>query len=464
MYVCRSLRDADASIIAGYDDGTQVIMDGRGKTGIAKGSKSWFWQYRDETLRVFNIEDRAFAIEQLVGPGAYQHNFVLVSADDEYLFFVQGLSPEEGDRATAARLWKFDIRTGNVLATRDGLPVPHNVCRMDDGALLLERWSAEGSNLLRIDADSLDIATDALRFAQTAPPGSSRYATMIGWSSHSLNGQYWLRFDHTRMEVRDTRPEGVSGEGPYFGVSFQIWEAFPLRFRSSVPLFYHSIDKLPDLNTIVLSRMQLLQGRHDFKFSDETIARALDDTRAEREEIWRSIAAGLNSEITSPPDAPFPSRDRFGRRAVSDEAFWDLVLNGIRELARTWSHHAHWQDDQRAAWLKYYQKPDHAFVCLSMDGRASPMMFYDRDAGEPFQVEPRKDCTMFATLRNGELRLDGTPSKGGPHAVTVPVHPKLYGTDEPRFYEDSYYQRKVRQLRRSAAYRDAGFAIIRKDN
>lgn len=457
MYQYRTFREADATAVSGYNDDTHVVMDGTGNCGIAQGVVEWFWQINKGNFRVFNIYKRAFAIHHFIGENIHGWNKVLVSADDRYLFLLQGLKTDESTRASEACLWKFDLETGDLVQRRAGLPSAVRALRMDDGKLLFERLGV----LTRVDPSSLTDETDIFNFARISPPGNPQGLRVFGWTSCSPNGRYWVRFDHTHIEVREDRPAGVTGKAPFIGVSLQVWEAFPLKYRFTTPVCYQSIDELPDINIIRQRRMSEIHGiQGNFKFSPETVARALEETRAEREDIWRSLAEGANKPDRV-PTAPFPPREAFNQRAQTDDAYWSLLLDAFAELQRKWSYHGKWQPDNEAVWLKFYRHPeDNAFVCISMDGIASPMMWIEKDVGEPWQVQAEPDRKLLVSARRGQLRLDGYQPRDSAHWITVTRINNESHRGICFFYEDSYYNRKMKKVRRSGIYKELEFVVL----
>jgi len=172
----------------------------------------------------------------------------------------------------------------------------------------------------------------------------------FGFISHSPDGRWWLRLDHTRLPVLDEEIplwSRLLGHKPerYYGVSMQLWEAFPLRFARRLTVGWFPSQEMPD-NAAFSVRSDI---------ADPDVAQ-----RA----MWDTIAATLTRADVGPTgEVP---RQAFPASYVADESDWRRLKENVQALGgpRTGSSIAGWQRDSQAFWFEY-----HGFLsCVGIDG------------------------------------------------------------------------------------------------
>jgi hypothetical protein len=378
--------------VTGYPDGSDWLfrpepprMQGYGTVGP---EHVWCIYAQSGRLQLYHaITRRPSATAKL---GAFDKHAgsipITGSRDGRRIFVVQ--SDE-----TESSLKVVDVATGEVTAVHSGLPryLPRRPVERPDGTLLLED---PGRGLILLNP-----ATGERQ--DSSVPGIAGF----GFLSASPDSRYWVRFDPTTLPTHDTAPSllgRLSGKGTerLYGLTVQLWEAFPLRFVRRVVVGWLKVEELPD----------------------ETHLR----NPAGRRAVWEAVAAAAAAANAGPLDSPAP-RAVYPAPYSTDDAAWKAVEANVATLVRDWVRVTGWQPDGAAWWVS-----THSFLsCAGVDGAVSPRLYTERlglEAGtwlpvaaywkEVVPLDGRKARVIYA---KGEALFDGAPTRSPHLTVAIPT-------------------------------------------
>jgi hypothetical protein len=226
--------------VTGYPDGSEwLFLPTRpADRGFGAAGPTHIWDCNSTGLFELydaNTRRRTTIIELGENSRAPPHVPVTASRDGRSLFILQA-------GPTETHLKIVDIASGQV--TADYAALPPMIWRVPleraDGRLLLAQRDA---HLILFDP-----ITGAREDSQV--PGNAAPRGFIGASP---SGRYWLRFDQRSLPVRQDSA-GMIGrlfgkqidEEPRYGLTVQMWEAFPLRFLHRTVVAWLTVKKLPD--------------------------------------------------------------------------------------------------------------------------------------------------------------------------------------------------------------------------
>jgi hypothetical protein len=442
--------------ITGYPDGgewiTRALPSNIGK-GIV-GNRFWHCG-SDGKLGIFDALERR-KVGHLKFPPSGLHGAThcsLASRDGRHLYLVEqtrsGFEAGKWVGPDVCVLRMIDLERAEIVAQHDGLHGRffNGIVERPDGKLLLnwnDHWSADSRkhSLMLLDPRSGE------REVSTIPAASiPGLYTGLGFISCSPDGRYWVRFDHTRLPALYPQTSIVqkafgkrSGE-PFYGITFQIWEAFPLRF----------------VRRVTAAWVKVQNFGADWPGDTDS-----DGTR--RRALWAAISDTLrrqNREPTDPPlllsDLPplFSSHDELGKFVESH------VYGGINRLVGR-DQLLGWQPDGQAFWFKV-----NGFVsCVGIDGTISPRLFTERrgynahgygdlpQAPTVYAVEALPDRKARVLMGTEEFIYDGKPSASPHLLVGVPM-----SNDGWKAYQE---RRDDTLLRKSDEFlKDANRLVIR---
>jgi cytochrome oxidase Cu insertion factor (SCO1/SenC/PrrC family) len=297
----------------------------------------------------------------------------------------------------------IDPTLGRIIATYDGLPFGwmYTAIERPDGKLLIPlRWRANeppARGLLLLDP------VTGAREESWAPFYSHEadYSYAFDFQNHSPDGRWWLRPDRTALPVLDVNPafaERLLGRRSerYYGLTLQLWEAFPLRFVRRLTVAWLKTEELPD-ETSHLSSLP-------------------------RQLIWDTIAE-TTARVNADPLGGVTRTD-FPPGYSADDNAWKCIEENWFEAARRWTKVHGWQPDNQAFWIV-----TNGFLsCVGVDGTVSPRLFAERyglrhdtwlpAVSHPTSVEPldgRKAVARYVDgYSGGTILFDGAASKA-PH-------------------------------------------------
>lgn len=451
MYEAKIIDDQIA--VSGYADGTTWMFPGKGLCAIAGPDQQWLWNLsREGLLRVFDASARRLLSEVRMSVGSDLPR-ALTSLDGRLLYLLQQRLGEDG-KPIDSQCVIVDLASARVLARKTGLPrnAPRKLVRCDDGSLLINAIERRGEQavdlIVRFDPNDFSIAESAV--ASAIVPDSF---AGIHWLGHSLNGRWWLRLDSTHLPMVEAAPTVGEPLRRYYGLTVQLWSAFPLKFERRIVVAWLKAEDLPDATHIFKPRPHL------------TPADMLASV-PERDRLWQAIAAALHRP-DAPPDAPMPKRAAFGGLAPSDDKAWLTVTKNLQDFARhAISYAPRWQPDNQACWFDL----NSFMVCMGVDGSVSPRLFTERlglrrGLMVPFAEGPRETTPQNGRLLVGQVQ-GGTTREAGQivydgRAVEPRYEPFMIPCDQDRWGPRADWVQREQDQRREVAEIKQANSVVR---
>ena len=396
--------------IAGYADGTDwwVQLDGRGVLfgyGVVGPEHVWYGERDGRVHVLYTPSRRESATVQLpdVSEWSARSMRVLVSRDERRLYFIEWAGP---GAPAQGRVHVVDVAAGALVAVLGGLPVLNPVGPLEhpDGQLLLPT--------IRQSLVLLDAATGS--WEESAGPGHPGAAN---FQSGSPDGRYWIRSDFRAFPVHESTPsflDRLLGNKKQverrYGVTVQIWEAFPLRFVRRVVAAWLTVEELPDETHLAHSD-----------------PRARPTGLRSRRAMWDAVATAMATTGADPLGAP-PPRSAYPPAVANDDVAWAIVERNLTALAGgAAARVAGWQPDGEAFWVS-----SNGFLsCVGVDGTTSARLYTERlglrggtvrpTAASWRELVPLPGRKARVVYDKGEALFDGAPS-GAPHApLAIPA-------------------------------------------
>jgi hypothetical protein len=412
--------------VAGYPDGSDWLIRPDPPRisgyGVVGREHVWCLYAHSGCLRLYHAPSRELRATVELGAFATNAGAIPVSASrDGRRLFVVKLD------GTTSSLDVIDVADAKVIAVHSGLPryLPGRPVERSDGKLLLQE---PGRGLILLDP-----ATGERQDSPLPNVGGSHFL------GASPDGRYWVRFDITTLPTRDTTPsilERITGKGRserLYGLTVQLWEAFPLHFVRRVVVAWLKVEELPDA----------------------TYKRA----PAARRTVWDVVAAVAGAANVSPLDPPAP-RSVYPAPYDTDDTAWKSVESNIATLTRDWVPVAGWQPDDSAFWVS-----TNSFLsCVGVDGEVSPRLYTERlglAAGTWLpvaaywkEVIPLDGRTARVIYTKGEALFDGASSRSSDTTVAIPP-----ARDQWRAAVD-YERERAELFRRVAALKDEDSTVV----
>lgn len=410
------------AVISGFADGSEwILKSSSGHVGFFGPGRAKMWQLRESEIRLFDVPTRTIEGSIPVALRGSDYPYVSASPDGVRIYIVTK-SPRPANESDAEKriplsdLIMVDLEQRKVVKSLHDLPVKHDDRRavMADGALLLG-WIAfrDGGPIdlvARIDPQDFTIAESFVPVIQM--PDS--YAG-IHWAAHSPDGRWWLRLDHTSFPMAERAPAPGQPPRRYYGVTLQLWSAFPLRFERRIVLYWLKAENLPDKTHIMKSwskapppappQLQVPQPRPRFLgrvfgrkglSHSSPVGKANQSANAdprmeammtsvpERDRIYTAISRALHRPDL-PPDAPFPDRSDFGPEATTDAILWTAITQNLDEFAhRAPGNVIGWEDGGDSVWFDRVGFT----ICAGMDGSVSPQLWCERSGLKDSMIVP----------------------------------------------------------------------------
>ncbi|MEY4880195.1 MAG: hypothetical protein RJB62_1664 [Pseudomonadota bacterium] len=293
-----------------------------------------------------------------------------------------------------------DVEAGEIESVQEGFPGGWRIGPVErpDGKLLIEvttrRDNTSVQGLVLFDPKSGERDYSLVEVSNGA----------LGFEHPSPDGRYWIKYDPTSLPTLDIA-EGSGRFLPwgakqrYYGVSVQLWEAFPLRFVRRIAVAWLRSDELPDETGFVYGK------------------RGVDSAGA-RKEVWDAIAE-TTERVNAEPNEPVP-RSAFPAPFSSDDRKWKDIEQNWHAVLRGWASMQGWQSDSTAFWVR-----TNGFLsCIGVDGKISPRLYTARKgmAGGTWlpyaaswrDVVPLDGRKARAVYADGIALFDGAPSDA-PH-------------------------------------------------
>ena len=444
----------DLAVVRASDDAEGWILNSGFRIGLFGPERDRFWQLLgDGTFRFGDPATQSFYANIKIGLDE-PHN-VSVFSGETHVWIVPR-KPEQGDAVC------IDLASANIAA---------RVANLSCYSVTLGRVTAEGSLIIqgshRIDEinytelSMIDPVSGEHLTSRTIWPRVAGQSQFCDFFTSSPCGKFWIRLDHTHFPMFDC--SAVPGGAPrrYYGLTAQVWSAFPLRFERRIVVAWLKAEDLPDatytsrsealrefskrINTEDQNRRRAAQSQPANQSGEDSEAIAIsvrrdEELRAiyaasapERDRIYSCISQGLHRPDAK-PDAPAPTREMFGEAAHND-ALWDAVSRNLGELfERGFSKIVGWGGEE-AIW---FDRNGH-LICVGMDGSVSPQIWFTRAGmkrgmvtpwaevpGRHLEVLPGRRLLAVSTQFNsskhgvGCLIVDGTPLEPRFEPLCVP--------------------------------------------
>ena len=420
--------------VAGYADGSDwwiPMPDAHHYQrwcGLAGPEHVWYGE-RDGRLHILNAPSRRrVATLQLDGLDPL-HNApapLRASRDGRRLYYLQWLGPSAHGMG---RLHVIDISAGTVTAVHGPIPAQftRQTVERPDGRLLIPTIR---QSLVLLDPATGEWSESAVPDA----PGAGNF-----WSDSSPDGRYWIRLDPAALPVHDTTPsflERLRGETKTerrYGLTLQIWEAFPLRFLRKTVAAWLTVKEMPDETQLARSKQK---------------PAALPSRSA----LWDVIASTKAADAG--PFASPPSRSAYPPAVADDAAAWEVVEKNLTRL-QGWIRPAGWQADGKAFWVS----TNGFLTCVGVDGTVSPRLYTERwglekgmvlpVAARWQEVVPLERRTARVVYSFGSAIFGGAPSARPyePHAIPKAQDRWQPATDDPAVPERAAVQKRLEAMR-----------------
>lgn len=401
------------------------------------------WQFmEDGTLRIGDVRTKKFTASRKIefdDPAK-----VRVFSGAERLWIVpfrdiggDAVAFDLADAEIVARFPELQCSSADLgRVTRDGSLIMQQAIRIEDAAY---------TRLLGVDARSQETTDGLIRSVMPTETFSH-----IDFFTSSPCGKWWLKPDHTHfpMVERQETPDGPVRK--YYGLTIQVWSAFPVKFERRIIVAWLKAEDLPDETRILRAdalsdfKKQLhaeksqpskpqtgltarLFGRRGISDGptdpDQRYRAILAASAPERDRIYTAISQALHRPGAD-PEAEFPARDAFGEAACDDD-LWRAITKNFGPLFRdTLSKVVGW-DGEDVVW---FDRLGH-LICAGMDGAVSPQIWFER-AGLQHMMRPfpnlpgkldvldgrrllavRVSTNSIGRAEDGTMPVDGSPAE-----------------------------------------------------
>ena len=393
----------DLAVVRARDDAQGWIVNSGFRTGLFGPERDRFWQLTgDGTFRFGVPATQTFYASIKIGLEDPRN--VSVFAGETHVWILPG-KPEQGDAVC------IDLASASIAARVANLSC--NTAALGrvtgDGSLIFERMLKCG-DVSYTELTLVDPISGEMQTSRTILPRNANTMTFCRFSASSPCGKFWLRLDHTHfpMVERSAVPGGAPRK--YYGLTLQVWSAFPLRFERRIVVAWLKAEDLPDktytsrsealrefskrINNEDQQRRWAAESQPANQSGEDSEAIAISVSRdkelraiyaasaPERDRIYSCISQGLHRPDAK-PDAPFPTREMFGDAAHND-ALWDAVGKNLGELFQDSLHKIVGWDGEEAIW---FDRLGH-LICVGMDGRVSPQIWFARAGLRRGSVRP----------------------------------------------------------------------------
>lgn len=339
------------------------------------------------------------------------------SRGGRYLYLLQPLG--SSIKAESRRLIAIDIPAGRIEAIHDGLPgFAGEITEREDGRLLID-FIDGSSGTPRSMVMLLDPLTGDREQSFVASPRMTPGKLNVHFMSRSPDGRYWIKFDHARLP-RHLEPAssigkvfGRKGGEPRYGLSLQIWEAFPMRLLRRVTAVWLKAVELPDETHLSATPVK-------------PPAAGAPHPMTARRAIWEAISTTL-AAFDGDPLEDAPPREAYPAEFADDDRMWKRIVDNYGELPKS-LRVVGWQPDGAAFWVD----TGNFLTCVGLDGTISPGLFLDRHgvntsglvcpmAERYKQFEPLPNRKARAIYETGTAIFDGRLHTDPYAIVSIPT-------------------------------------------
>lgn len=441
-------RFSDQTVVRANEDAEGWIINAGYRTGLFGPEKARFWQLlNDGTLRLGDPARRTFFATQSIGLGKAEKLHVFAG---ESCLWIVPYDAAQGDAVV------FDLISASMTARIANLS-----CRQfclgrvtPEGALMVQQLRRI-DDVLYSELVHADSVSSEVRTCQVVCFKLPNTYVSLDFFQASPSGRYWLRMDHTHFPVVEHSDTPGTSPRRYYGLTVQLWSAFPLKFERRIVVAWLKAEDLPDethiLKTDELKALakQLYGEKHKpvappppptplgrlfgrrgatspLADPDQRYRAILAASAPERDRIYTAVGHGLHRPDAD-PEAPFPSRGAFGE-AAHDDDLWKAITKNLEELFRsTLDNVVGWNGDD-AIW---FNRLGH-LICAGMDGTVSPQIWFERAGLQhmmrpfpnlPGRLEvmtgrklraiqlPRQTIGSLVEVQGGSLTVDGASAE-----------------------------------------------------
>lgn len=372
--------DGRALVVVGYPDRSDYLIDLRRQIGDRREfgllGDRYVWRIGERGLRVWDARTREALFADFAAAGAA----AAVGGRDGrslHLLIVD-------DAARRSSLKQFDLATGRVVRVLRDLPYAggDDIAARPDGRLVYRHRADDA----RFDGLALIDPVSGAFEVELCDDGAAM-GEGLKFRRPSPDGRIWLRHDGGVLPEKRVQIGGA--EVTLYGVTVQVWEAFPLRFVKRL-----CVGWLPA----------------------ETIMVNAGDV---------GLVATISAAGAAADAGPLglPGRDAFPASIVADDALWGS-LRARREAMHRLSSQVAWQPDGEAFWTRL----PFWLSCVGLDGSLSPRLTSERVGGNgvlgrgaPLALPGRRalaHVTVANSREEGDMAFDGAPSSE-PYGVTT---------------------------------------------
>ncbi len=393
---------SDQTVIRASEDTEGWIINAGYRTGLFGPEKARFWQLlKDGTFRLGDPATRTFFASLRIGLGKPEQLHVFAG---ESCVWIVPYDAAQGDAVV------FDLNSASIIAR-----IPKLSCRQyslgrvnPEGALIIQ-GSRRVNDGLYSELTYADPVSSEVRTSQVVCPKLPDTYVSLDFFQASPSGRYWLRLDHTHFPVVEHSETPSAPPRRYYGLTVQVWSAFPLTFERRMVVAWLKAEDLPDETHIFKSdgltalKKQLnseqlasavsppptalgrLFGRKGVSAPasdpDQRYRAVLAASAPQRDRVYTAISHALHRPDAD-PQAAFPGREAFGE-AAHDDDLWQAVTKNLAELFRHALDNAEGWDGDDAIW---FNRLGH-LICVGMDGTVSPQIWFER-AGLQHMMRP----------------------------------------------------------------------------
>lgn len=393
----------DLAVVRASDDAEGWIVTSGFRRGVFGPALDRFWQVMgDGTVRFGDPATQSFYASIKICLEDPRN--VSVFAGETHLWIVPA-KPDQGDAVC------IDLASASIAAHVANLSC--NTAAQGrvtgDGNLIFERMP-KFDDVSYNELTLVDPISGEMQTSRTILPRNANTMTFCRFFASSPCATFWLRLDHTHfpMVERSAAPGGAPRK--YYGLTVQVWSAFPLRFERRIVVAWLKAEDLPDQTYILRSEalwefnrrindeeqerrwaaesQPANQSGEDSEASADSVSwheelRAIFAASApERDRIYSCISQGLHRPDAK-PDAPFPTREAYGE-AAHDDALWEAVTRNLEVMFRDELDKIVGWDGEEAIW---FDRLGH-LICVGMDGRVSPQIWFARAGLRRGMVRP----------------------------------------------------------------------------
>ncbi len=391
------------TVVTGYPDGKDWIFEGIGRSGIINADGDWLWQIAsDRTFRVYDILQKTEKFRLELDNISPRDSLAVAGLDGQFIYLICPSSKSD-DKPKPSRIYKLETVTGTILCDRDGPTfngIINSAVIMPDGALLLATFGRRDEKAVSLMTrfDPSDLKSEESFIEMPKIPAGYR---TINWLTHSPDGKYWFRQDHSSLPIEKRSAGPGQPERRYYGLTLQMWTAFPLKFEKRIVVAWLKAEELPDAtNTMssirkriaedrpqgddnTITRLSNIRGKIFGRKTNEVLVqentpnlatREMLMSAPERDRLWSLIALGFKAADHSGND-PFPSREDFGTQVEANDDLWNGISKNLNDFYDSgFSNIRGWQTDGKAFWMDR----SGFLICVGIDGHVSPRLWSER--------------------------------------------------------------------------------------